>query len=58
MLENQHLRYFIEVAGSLHVRGAAERLHIVQLALTQNIQQLKSEIGGRTLSSRETVISI
>jgi DNA-binding transcriptional LysR family regulator len=45
MLENRHLRYFIEVARSLHVRRAAERLHIAQPALTQNIQQLESELG-------------
>ena len=45
MLENRHLRYFIEVARSSHVRRAAERLHIAQPALTQNIQQLESELG-------------
>jgi hypothetical protein len=45
MLENRHLRYFIEVAKSLHVRRAAERLHLAQPALTQNIQQLESELG-------------
>jgi DNA-binding transcriptional LysR family regulator len=45
MLENRHLRYFVEVARSLHVRRAAERLHIAQPALTQNIHQLESELG-------------
>ena len=45
MLENRHLRYFIEVAKSLHVRRAAERLHLAQPALTQNIQQLERELG-------------
>jgi DNA-binding transcriptional LysR family regulator len=45
MLENRHLRYFIEVARSLHVTRAAERLHIAQPALTQNIHQLESELG-------------
>ena len=45
MLENRHLRYFIEVAKSLHVRRAAERLHLAQPALTQNIPQLERELG-------------
>ena len=45
MLENRHLKYFLEVASLLHVTKAAERLHIAQPALTQNIQQLESELG-------------
>jgi DNA-binding transcriptional LysR family regulator len=45
MLENRHLRYFVEVAKCLHVTKAAERLHIAQPALTQNIHQLEEELG-------------
>ena len=45
MLENRHLKYFLEVANLLHVTKAAERLHIAQPALTQNMQQLESELG-------------
>jgi DNA-binding transcriptional LysR family regulator len=44
VLENRHYRYFIEVAKTLHVTRAAERLNIAQPALTQNIQQLESEL--------------
>jgi DNA-binding transcriptional LysR family regulator len=43
MLENRHLRYFIEVARSLHVRRAAKPLHIAQPALTQNIHYLSDK---------------
>lgn len=45
MIENRHYRYFLEVAKTLHMRRAAERLHIAQPALTINIQQLERELG-------------
>jgi DNA-binding transcriptional LysR family regulator len=57
MIENRHLRYFVVLAKTLHMRQAAAHLQISQPTLTQNMQQLEKELGtmlirrsGRNLS--------
>ncbi len=44
-IELRQLRYFLVLAETLHYRRAAEKLHLSQSALSQQIKQLESFVG-------------
>jgi DNA-binding transcriptional LysR family regulator len=57
-MELRHLRTFTAVAEELHFRRAAERLHVAQPAVSEQIRNLERELGVQLLERTKRSVAL
>lgn len=57
-MELRHLRCFLAVAEELHFRRAAERLHVSQPAVSEQVRKLEEELGVQLLERTQHRVSL